>query len=139
MARRAHNLQKLLAQVDAAYPRRSRISDGWIGDAAHRNRPSDHNPNAKGVVQAIDITHDADGVGDDLDTWKFADMLQQKKDRRIKNVISNSRIFAGNAAPQPWVWRPYTGANNHARHVHVSVADDPTLHDDARLGHRSDS
>jgi peptidoglycan hydrolase-like protein with peptidoglycan-binding domain len=127
-ARRAKATAKLLEQVNALAPDRSKASDGWIGDEAHASRKSDHNRNSAGVVQAQDFTHDpANGA----DSYKFAELLRTKKDTRIKYVISNYRIFSGNAGPSPWLWRKYTGSNPHSLHVHVSVADDPKLYDDA--------
>lgn len=116
MARKAKSTQKLLDQVNLTYPNRSKISDGWIGDPAHASRKSDHNPNSRGVVCAIDLTHDpAHG----FDSYAFAETLRLNRDPRIKNVISNSRIFSSTV--QPWVWRKYGGPNAHAHHVHVSV------------------
>lgn len=124
MARIARSLDVLRSQIDATYPGRSKLSDGWIGDAAHASRPSDHNPNGSGVVTALDITHDpAHGV----DTWALAETLRINRDPRIKYVISNGRIFS--SAVNPWAWRPYTGANKHAHHIHVSVMGDPALYD----------
>ena len=41
-------------------PRRSQASDGSIGDAAHRARVSDHNPDG-GWVHGLDLTHDPRG------------------------------------------------------------------------------
>lgn len=119
----------LLSQVNEISPDRSKSDDGWIGDAAHAGRNSDHNPNTAGVVQAQDITHDPAGG---FDSYKFAETLRQKRDNRIKYVISNHRIFAGNAGPKAWTWRSYTGSNPHDRHVHISVANDAVLYDDAR-------
>lgn len=114
----------LRSQLDRKYANRSKLSDGWIGDTAHASRPSDHNPNAFGVVTALDITHDpAHGV----DTWKLAEILRINRDPRIKYVISNGRIFS--SAVSAWQWRPYTGANKHAHHVHISVMGDPALYD----------
>ena len=46
----------LREQIDDAYPDRSRVSDGWLGDARHSARTSDHNPDAEGWVRAIDIS-----------------------------------------------------------------------------------
>jgi len=127
-ARRAKATSMLLEQVNALAPDRNKSSDGWIGDEAHASRKSDHNPNSKGVVQAQDFTHDpANGA----DSYKFAELLRTKKDPRIKNVISNYRIFAGNAGPNPWLWRKYTGSNPHSLHCHVSVMDTASLYDDA--------
>jgi len=128
MARRANATAKLLEQVNAAAPDRSKASDGWIGDEAHSSRKSDHNPNKKGIVQAQDFTHDPAGG---CDSYKFAEMLRTKKDPRIKYVISNYRIFSGNVGPSPWLWRKYTGSNPHSLHVHVSVGDEASLYDDA--------
>jgi len=100
MARLARSLDTLRSQINAKYKDRSKLSDGWIGDTAHAARASDHNPNAEGVVTALDITHDpAHG----LDTWKLAEVLRNNKDPRIKYVISNGRIFS--SAVSPWQCR----------------------------------
>lgn len=135
MARIAKSLDTLRAQINAQVPNRTKVSDGWIGDAAHAARKSDHNPDENGIVRALDITHD---VIDDpnipgpdiLDSWKLAEILRQHKDPRIKEVISNGRIFS--SVVSPWIWRPYTGANKHANHCHIGVVADPKLYDDPR-------
>jgi len=59
-ARLAPSLKQLRTEVDVAWPMRSKRSDGWIGDAAHLARTSDHNPDADGIVHALDIT--AEGI-----------------------------------------------------------------------------
>jgi hypothetical protein len=106
-------------QVNAKYPGRSKVSDGSIGDLAHAARTSDHNVR-NGFCHALDITHDpAHG----FDSYKFADWILAKQDRRLKYVISNGRIGSGPAGPEPGVWRKYTGANAHAQHVHISTND----------------
>ncbi len=123
--RLAKSLVTLRAQVDAAHPGRAKFNDGWIGDTAHQARKSDHNPNGAGVVQAVDFSHDpAHG----FDSYAFADMLRQKRDPRIKYVISNSRIMSSSV--NAWEWRPYSGADAHAHHVHISVSDNPARYDD---------
>lgn len=127
MARRAKATAKLLEQVNVSAPARNRSSDGWIGDTAHQASKSDHNPNNSGVVQAQDITHDPRGG---FDSYKFAELLRTKQDRRIKYVISNRKIFAGNDGPSAWKWRAYSGSNPHDQHVHVSVEDSSSLYDD---------
>jgi peptidoglycan hydrolase-like protein with peptidoglycan-binding domain len=116
--RLARALEQLREQINLEHPNRSKKSDGTIGDAAHAASLSDHNPDAFGVVRALDVTHDpAHGV----DIATLAEQLRASRDPRIKYVIANRRIFAGNAGPQPWVWRPYAGSNPHTSHVHVSV------------------
>lgn len=123
----AKALDTLRTQVNKAYPNRSKLSDGWIGDQSHQTRQSDHNPNAAGVVQGLDITHDPTHG---FDSYKFAEYLRTKRDSRIKYVISNGRIFS--ATNTPWTWRNYSGSNKHDKHVHVSVGDSPSVYDDPK-------
>lgn len=127
MARIAKSLATLRTQVNAALPKRSKSSDGWLGDQAHAARKSDHNPNSAGVVQAFDITHDPAGG---FDSYAFAEHMRLQRDSRIKFVISNGRIFS--STEKPWQWRKYSGSNRHDRHVHISVLDDPKKYDDPR-------
>lgn len=129
--RAAKSLDVLLKQVNAKWPDRSTKSDGTIGDTAHSARKSDHNPNDAGVVCARDITHDpAHG----LDARKLAEALVASKDERIKYIISNGEICSGPGANHPaWKWRPYTGANAHRKHVHISVRSPAALYDSTAL------
>lgn len=117
-------LAKLRDQIDARWPDRSRASDGTIGNTAHAARKSDHNPDANGVVCAMDITHDPGPPFQPIgcDGQYIAEMLRVSRDPRIKYVIWDHRIFSSTV--QPWVWRPYTGANPHTKHVHISVGGD---------------
>jgi peptidoglycan hydrolase-like protein with peptidoglycan-binding domain len=126
MARIAKSLDTLRAQVNTVYPDRSKANDGWIGDAAHASRKSDHNPNSAGVVQALDITHDPKHG---FNSYEFAEHLRTVKDNRIKYVISNHKIFMGHGS-NAWKWQNYTGSNPHSQHVHISVSDTSKLYDD---------
>ena len=117
-------LQRLLDQLDFAYPKRSTKHDGDIGDAAHAARKSDHNPNKHGFVNAIDITHDPKS-GPDCD--QLAMLLQRSRDPRISYVIWKRRIMRSYPkldAPMSWEWYPYNGENPHDKHLHVSVLSD---------------
>lgn len=123
--RPAKSLEILLKQVNEMAPGRDKSSDGMLGDQSHQARKSDHNPDANGVVTALDISHDpAHGV----DSGDIAETLRQSRDKRIKYIISNRRIAS--SLVSPWQWRPYNGPNAHTHHVHVSVVDDPALYDD---------
>lgn len=128
----ARSLDTLRSQIDTDKPNRSKVSDGWIGDEAHKTRKSDHNPNPAGHVTALDVTHDIDEKRDDFDAWKFAETLRLNRDQRIEYVICNGRIFytTGNI---PWKWQRYDGKNNHALHTHVSVHDREELYDDPEI------
>lgn len=111
MARIANSLATLRAQYNALYPQRSKKSDGWIGDAAHQARVSDHNPDANGVVKAFDLTHDpAHGVDCNAEAEKVI------TDSRVHYIIWNRRIRY-----QGGQWQPYSGTNPHTLHMHVSV------------------
>lgn len=123
----AGSLLTLKDQINARYPHRSKVSDGFIGDEDHSNRNSDHNPwYGPGIVTAGDFTHDVN-FGIDID--KFTDELVASRDRRIKYIIANDMICSGAAGPQPWVWREYSGSNEHRHHFHLSVVASPLADD----------
>ena len=110
-------LRVLVEQVDTAFPRRPTGSDGSIGDLAHASRVSDHNP-ADGVVHAVDIT-DWPGGAWDPDVWA---RVWAVRDQRVKYLISDGEIWSRARADEGW--RHYDGANDHAKHLHVSVTAD---------------
>lgn len=104
-------LDQLRAEVNALWPSRSKASDGTIGDAAHSSRTSDHNPNARRSVNAIDIT--ASGI----DTGKLINAA--KAHPSVRYIIHRGQIMnrdIGNFAA-----RRYTGSNPHNTHVHISI------------------
>lgn len=101
-----------LRSADAAWPKRSRISDGIMGDARHQAGTSDHN-----IGNAVDITHDpANGCDGNI----IAELAI--KDPRSTYVIWNARIYSKARAAEGW--RKYTGSNPHKHHCHISVAVD---------------
>jgi hypothetical protein len=120
MARAAHSLDVLLGQLNALAPSRNKASDGWIGDADHQNRTSDHNPwyppPNGGIVTARDYTHDPAR----LNMQWVADTLVNHRDPRIKYIIWNRRIWQADTG-----WRAYSGANPHTSHLHLSVVASP--------------
>lgn len=126
----AGSLEVLRKQFNAAYPNRSKASDGGIGDLRHQaSKSSDHNPHIKdangvGVVTARDFTHDpANGI----DCNELAKTLVKNRDPRIKYIIWSRRILSSKTSP--WVWRPYSGVNAHTKHLHLSVIGEPKLYD----------
>jgi hypothetical protein len=126
----AGSLDRLLAQLNALAPNRSKASDGSIGDAAHATRDSDHNPwygaPDNPTVTARDFTHDPAGG---LDGQWLRDRLIASRDSRIKYVIWNRQITSGAGGTLPWTAKPYTGTNPHDHHVHVSVVASPACED----------
>lgn len=115
--RLAPALRLLIEQIDAAYPDRPKVSDGSIGDTAHADRKSDHNPSG-GLVLAVDIT-DWPGGAFDPDDWA---RTWASRDPRVKYLISDGQIWTRARADEGW--RTYTGVNAHKAHLHVSVLAD---------------
>lgn len=111
----APSLVTFRASINSAYPKRDKASDGWIGDAAHRARKSEHNPDAKGCVHAIDVDIDDGDPGRDL----VRDILKTcigHKD--VWYVIYNGIIYS---RTHDWKALRYTGDNPHKTHVHISI------------------
>jgi hypothetical protein len=123
MAYRAPCLSTLMTEVNARWPNRSRVSDGWIGDASHSARTSDHNPSppVTGVVRAQDITN----AGIDLNVLLNALI----GDHRVNYIISRGAWCGRDTG---WAWRPYYGTNAHNQHVHVSIRHGAQYENDTR-------
>ena len=56
----APSLAQLRREINARWPNRDKSTDGSVGDLSHAARASDHNPNSRRSVNAIDI--DEDGI-----------------------------------------------------------------------------
>jgi hypothetical protein len=118
----AKGLVQLRKEINTAYPKRDKTSDGSIGDASHQARKSDHNPDYSrgGVVRAIDT--DKDGIEVNLFVEFLVGLIKQAKPRCDGGcyVIFNGVIWTatnkGRAAK-------YTGTNPHQHHVHFSICD----------------
>ncbi|MGO7359990.1 hypothetical protein ACCS66_35535 [Rhizobium ruizarguesonis] len=136
--RPAKSLLVLRNQIDRIAPRRRKESDGIIGDAAHQSRNSDHNPwvidEGKGVVTAIDITHDP---RNNCSAERIAAAIRDSRDARVKYLIWNRSIAhsmqVGSAAP--WTWLAYTEDNPHTEHIHISVKPEKLAYDSERAWH----
>jgi hypothetical protein len=131
----ARSLLTLREQINRRAPERNKASDGTIGDSRHCSgnpRASDHCPwiidGANGVVSAMDITHDA---AHGCDANAIAEAIRTARDARVKYIIWNRRIANSSSigGHEPWAWRPYTGANGHTQHIHISVKSDHVHYD----------
>lgn len=110
MSSLAPSLVRCRTIIDSRWPNRDKASDGWIGDAAHQATTSDHNPNGRGIVNALDI--DKDGIH--VPTVLAALMTHPA----TNYVIHNRRIYQASDRFRP---RVYTGSNPHESHVHESI------------------
>ncbi|GIE95604.1 hypothetical protein [Paractinoplanes rishiriensis] len=141
-------LKALFAEFNRIAPRRDKTTDGSIGDPAHRNRVSDHNPDETGAVPI----HDADRVNEvhaidvdkdlnesDLTMEKVVQFLINRcrngSERRLRYVIYNKRIWSASSG---WVQKSYTGASPHTGHAHFSASYDTNLEASTASWHLED-
>ena len=125
MARLVAGGVTLRNQVNKRWPRRDKRSDGWIGDKAHAGRQSDHNPDARGLVHALDIDADLDpkdpGAAQRLANQIVAYAASGIPGaNRILYVVFNDRISSGTYANSMWEWRG--SGYGHMHHIHVSFS-----------------
>lgn len=112
MATLAPSLSRLFRELDAAWPRRDRRTDGWLRFRRAGEIFSDHNPDFAGRVHAIDI--DKDGISPDLVVQAII-----RFPRVVNYVIWNRQIWSNWRNFRP---RRYTGTSNpHTDHIHVSI------------------
>lgn len=125
MTRGALCIEKARIDLNVLFPNRDKASDGGIGDAAHRDRKSDHNPNRYDVFIARDF--DRDGLPMDL-LMEHVRTLGSDNAPWMRGgyVIWNRRIAGTHTG---WGWRRYGGSNPHTQHGHISVADEPRFYD----------
>jgi hypothetical protein len=112
----------LRRQVDKRWPNRDKRSDGILGDAAHAARKSDHNPDSRGYVHALDIDEDFRGSNMDSE-WFARQLIAYARNRyagsaRLKYVVYEDRIASPTYSRQFWSWR--NGEWGHQHHIHVS-------------------
>ena len=106
----APSLAVLRAEINTRWPRRDKASDGWIGDPRHQASKSDHNPNERGSVDALDVDEDGIDVA--------AVLAAIKRHPSARYVIYERRLYH---RLRGWKSEPYTGVNPHDRHLHVSI------------------
>jgi hypothetical protein len=125
MARLVAGGVTLRNQVNKRWPKRDKRSDGWIGDKAHAGRQSDHNPDARGLVHALDIDADLDPK-DPGAAQRLANQIVAYGSsgipgaNRIKYVVFNDQIASGTYANSMWKWRG--SGYGHMHHIHVSFS-----------------
>jgi hypothetical protein len=117
-------------QINAAFPDRDKSSDGWVGDLRHSSRKSDHNPDANGVVFAIDVDRDLSGKAKPDIMPDLVDQIRlyakSDKLKRFSYLIFDGKIAS---AKSLWKFKTYTGINKHNHHAHISFTLAGDLHD----------
>jgi hypothetical protein len=125
-------LTTVRAEFNAVFPNRDKASDGSVGDLAHQQGVSGHNPDrtgnaeyrdgdAKDEVRAIDV--DRDLVPGSTTDW-MERVIQYLVTRAragayipFRYIIYKGRIWS---RTDGWVTRVYTGKNTHHEHAHLS-------------------
>lgn len=111
-------LVELRAEFNRLTPNRDKGADGWIGDKAHQQEVSDHNPDSAGRVLAVDI--------DSTGPWPeaFNTYVERVRDQqrtelpRLEYIIWNKQICSRHSG---WAWLPYSATDDqHTGHAHFS-------------------
>lgn len=123
-------LLQLRSEFDEIAPARDRTSDGSIGDLAHQQTSSDHNPDETGAVpirdadtvnevHAIDVDDDLrePGLTMEMVVQFLLGRCRSGAEKRLRYMIYNRRIWE---ASNGWKQRTYTGASPHTEHAHFS-------------------
>lgn len=141
-------LVTLRAEFNKIAPSRDKASDGSIGDAAHRQTISDHNPDETGAVpirdadrknevHAIDVDKDLRVPG--LTMEKVVQFLLARcrsgAEKRLRYIIFNRRIWE---ASNDWRQRSYSGSNPHDKHAHFSASYDTSREASTACWHLED-
>lgn len=124
----APSLVVLGNQISKLHPQ-GHGADGTVASRNHdKNNPSsDHRPKpitGRGIVRGLDA-----GENVEDDAFKMAESIRLSRDRRIKYVLHEGRIFSSYGS-EPYKWRKFSGAP-HTSHVHFSTL--PEYDGDTRL------
>jgi len=82
---------QLREQIDDSFPDRDRRSDGWLGDARHAARPSDHNPDEQNIVWATDTDKDLSGKAKPDFASDLADQLRLYANTLLISIAALAR------------------------------------------------
>lgn len=123
MATLSSGAAQLRKEIDRLWPHRDKASDGWNADARHLAAgTSDHIPDDRGIVHAIDVDKDLD-PSDKKASWNLADQIRRIAitDGRIKYIIHMGQIASAkrNIKGRSWQWRKHDG-DPHMHHIHIS-------------------
>lgn len=127
------SLVTLRSEFNRLAPTRDKATDGSVGDEAHSQSVSDHNPDETGNVPI----EDADSINEvhaiDVDKtgpWPWDGGMEAAvqhilkrcragQESRLRYIIYNRRIWS---ASNGWVQQSYSGSNPHTEHAHFSAS-----------------
>jgi hypothetical protein len=136
------SLVTLNNELWAIAPGRDMGASGTIGDQAHADRVSDHNPDETGAVPIHDADHvnevhalDADvdlrlaGLNMRMIVDHVVGRCRAGTENRLRYVIFDHEIAE---ASNGWRWRTYDGTDPHTSHAHFSASYDSLREADTR-------
>ena len=126
MATLTSGASRMRNEINELYPNRDKASDGWVADARHvAVGTSDHIPDKRGIVHAIDVDADLDPKNKRA-SWFLAEQIRKiaETDGRIKYIIHQGKIASPkrNLKGKAWQWRNHTGDPHH-KHIHISFTE----------------
>jgi len=141
-------LERLFVEFDHIAPARATVSDGKVGDTAHAQTSSDHNPDETGTVPI----HDADKINevhaiDVTATLNESDLTMERvvqfllgrcrsgAERRLRYIIYARRIWSASSG---WSQKAYTGPSAHIEHAHFSASYESALEASTASWHLED-
>lgn len=141
-------LVKLRSEFNTIAPDRMKNSDGSVGDDAHQDSQSDHNPDETGNVpiRDADKVNEVHAIDVDIDL-KVPGLTMEKTvqfllarcrsgaENRLRYIIFNRRIWS---ASNDWREQAYTGKNAHTEHAHFSASYTSGREADIRSWHLED-
>lgn len=125
-------LVALRTQLNEAAPNRDKTTDGWIGDYAHSQETSGHNPDDTSQDNA-----EWDGDPDSIQEVRAIDIDADIKDFTAADLVRHLLKYCRNGTFW-WIRyiifdgviyhkyhgnyeaREYTGSNKHTKHIHIS-------------------
>jgi peptidoglycan hydrolase-like protein with peptidoglycan-binding domain len=107
--------------VNKQFPKRTKLSDGTIGDTAHQQTNSEHNPDADGSVDAWDC--DVNLVGSGTPTGNAMELRAMRQliaefQRQPQAQLWIFQRQIANRDIDAWKVRPYSGPSPHDHHCH---------------------
>lgn len=125
-------ITQLRGEFNAIAPTRATGADGTIGDQAHADKTSDHNPDETGAVpirdadkvnevHALDITTDLRTPGLTMETIVqfLLGRCRSGAEKRLRYIIFDRRIWE---AANGWRQKAYNLADPHTGHAHFSFS-----------------
>lgn len=120
-------LLKLREEFNEIAPNRPKGADGTIGDEAHADRVSDHNPDETGAVPIRDVDKTNEVHALDITTFDGLDeivmyilaLCREGKEKRLRYIIWRGYIYHVNDG---WKRATYDGSDKHFGHAHFSAS-----------------